>query len=197
VEPTTKKVHKYLSMPVCLILLLLLIGFQSIPLMQGSTSQAISEAALQRVRTTAIVKNTLILKYSIDGQTRAQAISDLQASMPLFEKEQGVIAGYPPGDIQLLVAASRSDYLSIDTALGKITSHPNDAITDDELNLILNHTTTYNMTMGQIVIAMQTHIDNEARVLFLCELVIDAILIAIALILFFSIKCNAQGVHKQ
>lgn len=180
-----------------LILSLLLIGFQSIPVIQGSTAQAVNNASLQRTRSASIAKNALILKYRADTDERAQAISDLQVTAPLFEQEQSVLSGYPPADIQVLMVSSRSDYLALDAALRVITAHQNQPIDQTQLDIILAHTTSYNSTINQVVIAIQNHVDDETRMLFIIEIVIDTLLIIIAICFFISVVRTAKRMERN
>jgi hypothetical protein len=184
-----KKIRRLfcIIVPFVLVLSLLLIGFQSILVIQGSTALAIDNAGLQRSRSTAIAKNALILAYRTDIKERVQAISDLQVIVPLFEQEQGVLNSYRPTDIQLLMSSSRSDYLALDAALKSIILHQDRPIDQIQVDIILAHTTSYNVAINQVVIAIQNHVDDEVRMLFLIEVVIDALLIILAIVLFVSV----------
>jgi hypothetical protein len=184
-----EKIRRLFSIivPFVLVLSLLLIGFQSILVIQGSTALAIDNAGLQRSRSTAIAKNALILAYRTDIKERVQAISDLQVIVPLFEQEQGVLNSYRPTDIQLLMSSSRSDYLALDAALKSIILHQDRPIDQIQVDIILAHTTSYNVAINQVVIAIQNHVDDEVRMLFLIEVVIDALLIILAIVLFVSV----------
>ena len=179
-----------------LVLSLLLIGFQSIPVIQGSTAQAVNNASLQRTRSASIAKNALILKYRTDIDERAQAISGLQVTAPLFEQEQSVLNGYPPTDIQVLMVSSRSDYLALDAALRAIIAHQNQPIDSAQLDIILAHTASYNTTINQVVIAIQNHVDDETRMLFIIEIVIDTLLIIIAICFFISVVRTTKRMEK-
>ena len=67
-----------------------LIGFEALPMIEGSDSQYISQAALQRTRSQIFVKSVLVLLYR-PNEERMSAISDLQTVLPLFEQEQAVL----------------------------------------------------------------------------------------------------------
>src|SRR5436853_1355459 len=116
-----------------IVLLLLLIAFQSVWVTHGSATSLMNEVGLQRTRSQRIVKDVLILAYRSSSQEKAQALNELQTTLPLFQQTQaGLQAGddsrglpkRPPQDIQLLLIQSQSDYVSLHSAGKMILAQP-------------------------------------------------------------------------
>lgn len=174
-------------MPFFLFLLLLLGGFQSIPILAGSDTTAVNQAGLQRTRGEVIAKNVLILQYR-PATARPQAISDLETTLPLWEQEQTTLANDVRPDVQIIVTEIRPDYLAMDTAVRAILAHPDGPTDPVQVSIILMHDRQYVVSMNEIVLILQQSADRRTTSLFVIESVID---------LFFLIICVVYGLRED
>lgn len=197
------KLHQYarITTVFCVVLLLLLFGFQSIWVAGGSASSIMEQTGLQRTRMQLIAKDVLILENRPVAE-RPQAINELQIVAPLFEKTQkGLVQGDPtlklptsiPGDIEQLVLFSQSDFTAIDAALHVVLTYPDAPIDPIQVTVILSHEHTYTQELSQVNTAWKTKIDNAFLHLYWIESGIVFVLEALLVIIFVL----RQLEHKQ
>ena len=164
-------------------ILLLLAGFQSIPMLSASSAQTINQAGLQRTRVELIAKSALILANRPESE-HIQALSDLQVVLPLFEQEQADLSHNPYGDVQVMLQSIRGSYLAIDTAARSILAHK-DRVEIEQIQIILSKNQDYRAGINQIVTALQVHADDQLHQLFSIEIILDALLLILALFLLY------------
>jgi len=175
----------------CMILTLLLMGFQSIWVVAGSASGIMLQVGLQRNRAQAIAKDVLILTYRPQAE-HSTAISELQNIQPLWEKtEKGLLQGdsslslpvNKPDDVKQLIWQEQPDFLAMDTALKKVLQKPDAQIDPIQAQIILDHQPQYSLTLAGIHAAWQRRIDDAFLHLFWIEsglsLAIFTLLVAI------------------
>jgi hypothetical protein len=147
----------------------------------------------QRSLEERIVKNTLILAYRASPDERAEAINELQNTLPTWEKVQtGLrngdaslgISPNLPTEVKLLLAKIQPNFASIDTSARKILEHPS-SVDPVQINIILQHSQLYYLTMAQASDAFQESILNNARIYFSVELAIGIVLILMWIVLTF------------
>src|SRR6266568_7308186 len=106
----TSKPVRILSIA-AILLILVLIAFESIlPLVDASSYM--NQAGLQRTRSDVLALAMLTLEYRPVSE-HAQAISNLQVTLPIFEAEQTLLDANQSSDEQLLLQQMRGDYLAI------------------------------------------------------------------------------------
>lgn len=177
-----------------LFLLLISVVFESLPLIPGSTTLDTFRLMIrQRSLEERIVKNTLILAYRASPDERAEAINELQNTLPTWEKVQtGLrngdaslgISPNLPTEVKLLLAKIQPNFASIDTSARKILEHPS-SVDPVQINIILQHSQLYYLTMAQASDAFQESILNNARIYFSVELAIGIVLILMWIVLTF------------
>lgn len=182
------------------ILLMLLLGFQSLWVVRGTAANLMRQVGLQPAREQRIVANVLILAYRPTSE-HAQALSALQNLLPLWQKTQNGLMngddslGLPkrsPQDIQLLLLQAQPDYVAISTATQKILDHPDRLA--DQLPIIMDHQNDYYVTMTQIVSLWQSHIDAVFYQLFWWEAGLDgACLLIVVCIYLFIVRRLLRG----
>jgi hypothetical protein len=164
--------------------LLVLAGFQAIPVFSANNAQYIEQASLQRARAQFFARAVLILAYRPNIE-RAQTISDLQVTFPLFTKEQDLLLKNNQPDVQLALQSARPDYLAIVAAVSIVQTQANQSINPTEVDIILPHSKAYATEMNDVTAALENHASERTLQLFIIEMVIEALLtISIALVLF-------------
>jgi hypothetical protein len=173
------KFHQYARLLTisCMILVLLLMGFQSVWVLGGSASGIMLQTGLQRTRAQAIAKNALILAYRPQTE-HSVAISELQNIQPLWEKtEKGLLQGdaslklpvNKPDEVTQLVWQEQPDFLAMDTALKKILQKPDAPADPIQVEIILDHQPKYSLTLASTTAAWQRRIDDAFLHLFWIE----------------------------
>ena len=171
--------------PFGMLLLLFLLGFQSIPVWLGIDADAITAVGNQRVRAEVFARDVLVLEYR-PVEMHAQAIADLQAGLPLFEAEETVLANDPRPDVQIVVSAARPDYLALQSAMQAIVEHPDGPVDPIEVTILLQHDRPYLVEMNSVTLILTQSSERKTWFLFWTELVLDLLLLGIALI--FAIR---------
>jgi hypothetical protein len=174
----------------CVLLIAILVGFEAVPITTGSDVQYINQAALQRVRSQVFAKSVYALKYHTDGE-RAQAISDLQVTLPLFEQEQAVLLSNSAPDVQMTVQATRSDYLALVTAIQSILTHPTTS-NSIEIDIVLSHERGYLTTSNTLITMLQKHADDRILQLFCIKAFIEALVVILIILSIFVTRRIAE-----
>lgn len=180
--------------PFCLFLLLLIAGFQAIPL-TVSNAQVI-QADLQRTRCELIVKSVLILAYRPTAE-HTQAISDLQVVLPLFEQEQAILVSYHSDSIQTYLLQAQPDYLAIIKATQNILAQKDKPVDMVQVNIILDHEQGYFHSMNELLIYGQQRLDARAVQVFSYESGIDALLLLIAVLFWIRAEYMIKQIQKE
>lgn len=159
-----------------LFLLLALAGTHFLPLIFNEPD-IISQTALQSTRAQRIAKDAVILTYRPNSE-RAQAVSELQNTLPAFESQQTKLQTVTNSDLHLLVSQSQSDYTSLVTATKILLDQPDGKVNMTQLQIILDHERNYSLLMSQLASlrAAQIHANN---VIFVAVQTIDVALILV------------------
>jgi hypothetical protein len=193
----TKRQRIYIRIIVvfCVLLLLLLAGFQSIWVLAGSASGIMNQTGLQRTRAQVIAKDALILASRPEDE-HAQAINELQNILPRFEQAQrGLQNGDAalqlparvPDDVAPYVQATQSDFFAMDTAARKLLATADGHVDSIQVDIVLAHEHDYSIAMSAVVSAWQTRIDAAFLHIFEWESGIVALLILIIIGKYFLI----------
>src|SRR5690348_13944705 len=103
-----------------ILLLLVMLAFEALPLMSNTTLGTFRLMTRQRVLEQRIVKNVLVLAYRSSPDDHAEAISEHQTTLPIWEKVQNGlrngdvsqgISPNLPGDIRLLLIQAQPDFV--------------------------------------------------------------------------------------
>jgi hypothetical protein len=182
-------------------LLLVSLLFEALPLLPNNALNSFHLAARQRGLEEHIVKDTLMLAYRSSSDDHAEAISELQTALPLWEKVQNGlqdgdtslgISSHLPNDVRVLLLQAQPDFIYLDAAAHHILAHPS-PVDATEIDIILQHDQNYFLTMGQAVIAYQDDINNAARTFFVIELVLGILL----MILWIAFLILVNRVSKK
>jgi hypothetical protein len=137
-------------------LLLLLIGFEMVPINSiRDTQQYIVNAGYQRARSQMLERCAYALQYG-PATEKAQARSILQSRIILFQQEQTLLLTNPDSDIQRLLQASQTDYLSIAAAVHVLIMHPDMPI---ELDILMLHDRRFFSQMNAVVFLLEQHLE--------------------------------------
>lgn len=181
--------------PFCLFLLLIVAGFQAIPL-TISTAQ-ISQADLQRTRCEIIAKSALILAYRPAAE-HVQAISDLQVVLPLFQQEQTTLASYHSDTLQAYLLQAQPDYFAIVKAAQNILTNKDKPVVDMvQVNIILAHEQNYLHAMDELLIYGEHRLDARTIQVFIIESSIDALIFIIAVLFWIRSEFILKKISIQ
>ncbi len=158
--------------------LLLLMGFQAVPVAGCDETLYVEQASLQVIRSQVLARAALVLEYRSDVE-KAQAMSDMQVTLPLFEQEQSFLLTSRALDVQLLLQSARSDYLALIDAVQTILTHANSPVDPVQVNIVLAHNMLYSHTMGQLLTLLLRQASDQVWQLFIIEIIIEFILLAI------------------
>lgn len=136
-----------------IILVALLLACFLIPLIKSPTN-ALRKASLQQARVERIAKDVMILEYR-PAIEHAQALSELQDTLPVWQDEQSALAQFNDQQVQLLLLQSNADYTPMTAALKIILSQPASQIDPLQVSIILNHEHDYAVTINQIAQLIQ------------------------------------------
>lgn len=178
------------AMLFCIAMLLLATGFEAIPLRW--TFAEFKQAEQQEVRAEIITKDVLILAYR-PASEHAQAISDLQVDLPLFEQEQVYLATIQDEQTQQYVLLARPDFLAIDQAGRAALAQKSASI---EAEILLAHDRSYVYEMNDLLSYAQSHLDARTWQLFLIEAIANALILVCLLIFWFRIEVQKNGGEK-
>lgn len=171
-----------------LALILLLAVFQTI-LMTFSEAEALRQLTLQSTRSQRIAKIAQALAGDPGDSLRAQYISELQNTLPVWEQEQTRALKYKSSDLYLLATQAQPDFASIDAAAKTILAHPKDQVDPVQLTIILQKERNYTVLMTQAATLLQQHIEeSNNRLMVAAEIIIGLILITVVAQLVSSEK---------
>lgn len=199
------KLHQYAKLITitCMLLCLILGGFQSIWVMGGSASSIMLQVGLQRSRAQAITKDVLILLYRPQSE-HVIAISELQTILPLWEKtQQGLQQGNTalqlpmniPMDISTLTLQALPDFLAMDTAVNSIVSHTGKNIDPVQASIVLLHQPMYSETMSELEITWKQHIDDAFLHIFIIESSITGVILLLLILIFILRQIEHRNVR--
>jgi hypothetical protein len=163
-----------------IIALLFSILFEIIPTLPNTVDNAVNAVHItnqQSALAERISKDALALTQPGD---HSQAILELQVTLPTFEKNQnGLVKNddpslelpvHIPGDVQLLIIQSQSDYAALDSAARSILVNADPPINPDQLAIVQQHERPYFLEMNTISKVWQTRVDDNAAAFFQVEL---------------------------
>jgi len=176
------------------LLLVILVGFQLLPLSYNE-SDIINQTDLQAMRAQRIAKDTLILEFISDVPTRAQAVSELQNSLPAWEHEQAYLQSARNPDIQTLLDQAQPDFIATDTAARQLLAHPND---QTETVIILQHERNYSLLMNQVSSLVQERIQAFNSGLVVLQVAITVVIIVLVILLMvLSRQPKSAPIQKE
>lgn len=168
------------------LLLLVQAAFQSLPLFLPSDANAINNAGLQRTRSQVLVKSAFTLAYR-PKQEHAQAVSDIQTVLPLWQQEQEALTQTVSIDVQPLLTDARGDYLAMLAASKVILAH-SDSVNLIQVDIMAASNRNYVRAMNQVVILLVRQADVRVRSFWFFELLIDLLIFSIAIAVFFRVE---------
>lgn len=178
----------------CAITLVLIgAGFEAVPLSwdMGQISQASQQGAL----TERIAKDVLVMQYQPDR--RADAVNELQTTLPRFESNQATLnATLPPSTLSILTSTV-ADYTDIDTATKKILATPDRSADPVQVQIIQDHERDYFLSTSQIANVLKVQASGRAVWLFGIQQVINGLLLVIGVAFLLTVerlvKRSGQG----
>lgn len=165
--------------------LLLLIGFEMVPIDSiRDTQQYIVNAGFQRARSQMLERCASVLQYGSTAE-KAPAIRTLQNRIILFQQEQTLLLSNPDPDVQSLLQAAQTDYLSIVAAVHVLIAHPDTPI---ELDILMLHDRRFFSQMDAVVFLLEQHLEvRNAQLLALRVLLIAACIVGKSVIIVLVI----------
>jgi hypothetical protein len=163
-----------------IIALLFSILFEIIPTLPNTVDNAVNAVHItnqQCALAERISKDALALTQPGD---HSQAILELQVTLPAFEKNQNGLVkdddpslelpAHIPGDVQLFIIQSQSDYAALDSAGRSILKNADPPINPDQLAIVQQHERPYFLEMNTIAKVWQTRVDDNSAAFFQVEL---------------------------
>jgi hypothetical protein len=167
-------------------LLLLLIGFEMVPINSiRDTQQYIVNAGFQRARSQMLERSAYMLQYGSAAE-KAQARGTLQNLCTLFQQEQTLLLTNPDPNIQLLLQATQTDYLSIVAAVHVLIVHPDTPI---ELDILMLHDRNFFSQMNAVVTLLEQQLEERnTQLLVIRVLLIAACIVGKSVIIILTIR---------
>jgi hypothetical protein len=172
-------IYQRVALVVAVVLLLLLVGAQLLPLIYNVPSLVV-QTTLQGTRAQRIAKDALVLEYRPAGE-HAQAINEIQNSLPIWEAQQTYLSTLQSSAVQTLMAQAQPDYLAIDTAARNLLAHTNDTT---QTNIIVQHERNYTLVMNQLSQLIQDRIQEFKVDVIIIQCVITVLELATVVGLF-------------
>lgn len=181
----------------CVALLLLLTGFEALPLGHYGTTY-LQNVDAQRVRSQVFVKSALILEYHPAAE-RPQAINDIQVSLPLFIQEQKLLASNPNPNVAQKVSDAQSDYSAIVSATQSILAHPTGSIDPVQVDILVAHNHAFLIEETSVLTTIQANLQSAQFFLFVIEFVFDVLLcgLIIGYFVVFESMLRRQNDHRK
>ena len=151
------------------LLLALLAGFITLTIHGNSTTNILNATGSQRMRMERLAKDVLLLENVKASPARAQAVSELQNTLPVWEETQDGLAygdstlGLPtqiPSTVAYQVLLANADYVPMRKALAAIAAHL-DAPDPVQVQVVLIHEYPYFLTMSQVNALWSQEIDDQ------------------------------------
>jgi len=186
-----KKRYSWIIFIGIVLLLFLLFGFTCVWVAFGSPANVMNAVGAQRMRVERLTKDVLILANHPTVSTRAQAVSEVQDTLPVWQETQtGLQVGdsalglpkRPYADVVTLVIGAGVDYVPLAVALQKIEAHPAQ-IDPIQVQIVLSHENGYLTTMSNVNRLWQDHIDGVFSQLFWIE---TCLIVAILVMVIFK-----------
>jgi hypothetical protein len=192
----SKKFHVFtrIILLTCVVLLLLLSGFESLPLGHYGTDYLQSVEA-QRTRSQIFTKDALILEYGTAAE-QPQAISDMQVSLPLFIQEQNVLINNPNSAVRQKVEDAQPDYRAIVQATQAILAHPTKPVDPVQVDILVAHNGNFVLDETQVLTTISANLHSAQLYLFIIEGVFDVLLCALIVGLLVAFEQQIRR-HKQ
>lgn len=175
-------------------LLLLLIVAQSIPLTYSEADWLVI-ASVQSARGQRIAKNAFTLAYRPDEE-RAQAVSELQNLLPVWENQQEKLQEARNADLHALVIQSQPDFMAMDTAARKLLAHPTGKTDLVQVSIIAQHERNYSLLMLQVSTLMQQRIDDFNTRLIITQNAL-VVLVIVLLIIKFTLAEKTRAIAEK
>jgi hypothetical protein len=173
-----------------IVLLVLLVGFQLIPLTFNETS-ILSQVGQQKTRSQRIAKDVYVLAYRPEDE-HAQAVSELQNTLPAWEQTQLQLQNLRiGGNISIYITQSQPDFTAEDTAARKLlasaNAYPNQKVDITQVDIIAEHERGYFLSISQFITAFDQHIQSRMQLLVYIESGIAGTILVLTIVQFVLI----------
>ena len=169
-----------------IVLMVLLIGFELVLNLPGSDAAYINQAALQLTRSQILVNAVYTLVYRPVAE-QAQAQSDMQVVVPLFQQEQAVLAESANRGVRQQVGAARAEYETMSIAAQTLANNTGKTVEPGQVNTMVLHAPVCVAQMDKIAQAVQRQVEQQATLIFSAEVAIEgAFIIFFAALLLFA-----------
>lgn len=159
------------------LVLLLLLALAQVFRLAFNEETELRQATLQSARCQRVVKIALILKdVSIDQNARLQAVSELQNTLPAWEKQQSRMQSYQTASLSVLVVQTQADFAAMDTAAWSILANPTKPADPVQVGIILQREHNYTTIMTQLATLVQQRLEEIDREIITFEQIVTALL---------------------
>jgi hypothetical protein len=191
-----RTIYRVIRFTLTLCLIALLAGFLWIGYGFGNGSRIIVSALSQRMRVERMTKDALLLSIATTTLLqRSTAVSEIQNTLPLWEKVQtGLLngdssLGLPvsvPSDIAYQVTLTNADFIPLDTAFTAIEAKPNPP-SPVQMQIIMAHEYLYFIGMSQVNILWRNDLNDQFQQFFWIEEALTGALAFMACLNFYAV----------
>jgi hypothetical protein len=143
----------------------------------------LTDISLQHTRCERVAKDVLVLQYHWSNTSeRAQAISELQDLLPLWEREQATIGRSKNAQVQLFMLQAAPDFFPIDIAVRSILAHDTIPADPIQVQIVLAHERDYTLTMNQLLSLLEAQVSDYEIQLFISEMVALILILVLTII---------------
>lgn len=187
------------------IFLLIVVGIlEAIPVTNSNNDLVVlQQANFQLARAEFMIKDVFALAYR-PATSHAQAISELQIQLPVFQRTQEGLANgdpslglpnNPSSGVKAALLDAQPDYLAITTAVSKILAHPDSAPDQAQVDIVAQHERPYISAMYPVVVLLQQ--EAQARIVLLLVLKMTLLGVVVVLVLLKYLLFTQRVIRKM
>jgi hypothetical protein len=178
----------------CAIALVLIgAGFEAVPLSwdMGQIAQASQQGALAE----RIAKDALVMQYQTDR--RADAVNELQTTLPRFESNQAMLVSSLPPSAASVLSSTAADYADIDVAAKKILNTPDKSADPVQAQIIQDHERDYFLSTSQVVNILKIQASARTIGLFVVQQIINGLLLVLGVAFLLMVERLVKRYERE
>lgn len=204
----TQRLAMLIALGLCIFLLIALAVSEAIPITNGNNDSVIQQqASFQLARDEFLVKDIFALAYR-PATARAQAVSEIQIQLPIFQKTQtGLMNGdpslslpaNPSNGVKAALLDAHPDYLAMVAAIQIILAHPDATPDPIQVSIVAGHERPYTAAMYTVVTLLQQEAQTRVIQLLVLKMTLIGLVIILVLLkyLLFTQKVIKQMIDGE
>lgn len=184
------RIYMITMLGLVLFLLITLTGFDIFPITSGNNTVIVNQQAdIQLARAEFITKDILTIAYRPNN--KAQAVGELQAILPQFQKIQnGLLKGdtslgfpnNPPDNVQSALLSTQGDYSAFYIAANTILTHVDHTPDPTQVNIVFQRERPYIQSMAIVISLLQNNAQNRDVQLLIIKMIICGLIGTISIL---------------